>query len=168
MRRKTVSVITLSLLLIGMLILTFNIQPVKAGIPPPLVALTIHQPEGPFLEPITPYVSFQEPDTYYYQLNTSVLVIAHVLEYFIFEHFILDGNPIDTGSARITILMDKDHTLSASFIPYGPLLPVGGKATPINIPLDKPKLQIPWIWLTTIILPLIVTVVFVKLKKKKQ
>ena len=156
------------LLFTGMLTLAFNIQPAKAGIPPPLVALTIHQSEGGYLEPITPYVSFQEPDTYYYQLDTNVEVVARILEYFIFEHFILDGNPIDTGSARITILMDKNHTLSASFIPYGPLLPVGGKATPIDKAIIKPELHNPWIWLSTIILPLIATAVFIKLKKKKQ
>jgi len=52
--------------------------------------------------------------------------------------------------------------------PPTPALPVGGKATPINIPIDKPKTPTLWIWLTTIILPLVATVVFMKLKKKKQ
>ena len=46
--------------------------------------------------------------------------------------------------------------------------PVGGKATPIIKPMNNLELQTPWIWLTTIILPLIATVVFVKLKKMKQ
>jgi hypothetical protein len=44
--------------------------------------------------------------------------------------------------------------------------PVGGKATPINIPMTKPELQTPWIWLTTIILSLAVTVVYVKKRKR--
>ena len=43
---------------------------------------------------------------------------------------------------------------------------VGGKATPINIPLNKSELQIPWIWLSTIILSLVVTVVYVKKRKR--
>jgi hypothetical protein len=45
--------------------------------------------------------------------------------------------------------------------------PVGGKATPINIGFE-PELQTPWLWLTTIILPWLATVVYVKLRKKKQ
>jgi len=46
--------------------------------------------------------------------------------------------------------------------------PVGGIATPINKPIDKPGSLTPWIWLSTIILPLIAIVVFAKLRKKKQ
>jgi hypothetical protein len=46
--------------------------------------------------------------------------------------------------------------------------PVGGEATPINLPTIKPESQTPWIRLSTIILPLVVTLVFVKLKKKKH
>ena len=45
---------------------------------------------------------------------------------------------------------------------------VGGKSTPISIPTTKPQPQTPWMWLTTIILPLVATAVFMKLKKKKQ
>ena len=45
--------------------------------------------------------------------------------------------------------------------------PVGGKATPINKGFE-PEIQTPWIWLTAIILPLLATVVYVKLGKKKQ
>jgi len=45
---------------------------------------------------------------------------------------------------------------------------VGGKAVPINIPAKKPELQFPWIWLPTIILLSVTTVVYVKLKKKKH
>jgi len=52
--------------------------------------------------------------------------------------------------------------------PPAPPTPVGGKATPIYIPINKPALQTPWILLTTIILPLLATVVYVKFKKKKQ
>ena len=44
---------------------------------------------------------------------------------------------------------------------------VGGKATPITKAIDKPELQIHWIWLT-ILLPLAATTIFVKLKKKKR
>jgi len=45
--------------------------------------------------------------------------------------------------------------------------PVGGKAIPINMPIIKPELQTPWIWLTAIILPLTATLVYIRHKKKK-
>jgi len=51
---------------------------------------------------------------------------------------------------------------------YAPVpKPVGGKATPLNIPTNKPELPALWIWLT-ILLPLAATTIFAKLKKKKQ
>jgi len=62
-----------------------------------------------------------------------------------------------------------------SLSPYSPMgspkpapKPVGGKATPINIPIDKPELQTPWIWLMTIILPLVAIIVFVSLRKRNN
>jgi len=58
--------------------------------------------------------------------------------------------------------------MSFTLPPPPPAPPVGGKATPINLPTIKPELQIPWIWLTTIILPFVATAAFVKLKKKEQ
>jgi hypothetical protein len=47
-------------------------------------------------------------------------------------------------------------------------LVVGGKAIPIDVSLNNPEPQIPWIWLSMLILELAATTVFVKLKKKKQ
>jgi len=44
--------------------------------------------------------------------------------------------------------------------------PVGGKATPINMPMNNLETPSFWIWLTTIILPLAVTVVYVKKRKR--
>jgi hypothetical protein len=44
---------------------------------------------------------------------------------------------------------------------------VGGQAAPINKVKIEPELQIPWILLSTILLPLVATTVFVTLKKKK-
>jgi len=49
-----------------------------------------------------------------------------------------------------------------------PLPPVGGKAAPISMPIIKPESQIPWIWLTTIILSLALTVVYVKKRKRHR
>jgi hypothetical protein len=50
--------------------------------------------------------------------------------------------------------------------PPTPPKPVGGIATPINMPIINPELQIPWIWLTTVILLLVLTVVYVKKRKR--
>jgi len=47
-----------------------------------------------------------------------------------------------------------------------PIIPIGGKAAPISMPIIKPQSQTPWIWLTTIILSLAVTVVYVKKRKR--
>jgi len=47
-----------------------------------------------------------------------------------------------------------------------PPQPVGGVSVPINMPIIEPELHIPWIWLTTLILPLVATVVFVKKRKR--
>jgi len=44
--------------------------------------------------------------------------------------------------------------------------PVGGEAVPINRVIVKPGFQIPWIWLTTIMLLLVTTVVYVKKRKR--
>ena len=47
-----------------------------------------------------------------------------------------------------------------------PPSPVGGKATPINIPMNQPETPALWTWLTTIILSLVLTVVYVKKRKR--
>ena len=46
--------------------------------------------------------------------------------------------------------------------------PVGGEATPIYIPMNNPETQTLWMWLTTIILSLVVTVAYIKYRKKQQ
>jgi hypothetical protein len=58
-----------------------------------------------------------------------------------------------------------NHTLKAFFksIPVG----VGGMAAPIVIPINEPNLLTPLIWLASVIIPIVLTVAFVKLKKKK-
>ncbi|MDH5389813.1 MAG: hypothetical protein OEX10_01480 [Candidatus Bathyarchaeota archaeon] len=46
-------------------------------------------------------------------------------------------------------------------------LSVGGKATPINSVMIKPGLQIPWIWLSAIILAVSISVAYLKYRKKQ-
>jgi len=70
-------------------------------------------------------------------------------------------NPVGSAQPR-----DPSVNGEIMIIAPSPPPPVGGKATPINIPMNKPELQAPWIWLTTIILSLAVTVVYVKKRKR--
>ena len=89
---------------------------------------------------------------------------------------IVDGKRLSTSE----IIVTENATHTSIYFTYTmgihkiqitsgpPPPPVGGKATPINMPINKPEFQTPWIWLSTIILSLATTVVFVKLKKKKQ
>jgi len=80
---------------------------------------------------------------------------------YVWSHWLEDGDP-----NRIKTILLQGTTWTAVYEP-APHPPVGGKATPISMPTIKPKLQTPWIWLTTVILSMVITVVFVKLKKKK-
>ena len=52
--------------------------------------------------------------------------------------------------------------------PYPPPEPVGGKTLPINKMTIESELPVLWIWLSTILLPLVAIAVFVKLKKKTR
>jgi hypothetical protein len=78
-----------------------------------------------------------------------------------------------TISAVASTLLGETDTADNTYIngvvtiKKRPAPPVGGKATPISKATIKPELQTPWI-LLTILLPLVATLVFVKLKKKKQ
>jgi hypothetical protein len=62
--------------------------------------------------------------------------------------------------------MSEGEMTSTPPAPPPPPPPVGGKATPINLPLNKLDFQIPWSSLTTIILSLVLTVVYVKKRKR--
>ena len=106
-------------------------------------------------------VSHTTPWSGTYSENTSVsLVMPQTHNGYVWSHWLEDGDP-----NRIkTVTMDTNITLTGVYTAK----PVGGKATPINIPMNKPETPALWIWLSTIILPLIATAVFVKLKKKKQ
>ena len=73
---------------------------------------------------------------------------------------------IDYWGDEILFAKINDGYYEYTTIGRVPLPPVGGKATPINIPVNKPETPTLWIWLTTIILSLVVTVVYVKKRKK--
>jgi len=69
----------------------------------------------------------------------------------------------DEDTNRIKTIALPGHKWTTIYV-----LPVGGKTTPINMPMNEPEVPALWIWLLTFILPLVATAAFVKLKKKKQ
>jgi pimeloyl-ACP methyl ester carboxylesterase len=76
------------------------------------------------------------------------------------------SDEVTTRSRTATI--NTNITLTAVYIQPPPPTSVGGEATSINIPISKPEPPALWIWLTTILLPLAATTIFVELKKKKR
>jgi len=91
-----------------------------------------------------------------------VLVMPSTHDGYVWFHWLEDG---DTNRIK-TVTMNTNTTLTGVFTLVPPPPPVGGRAFPINMPMIKPELQIPWIWLSTIILPLVLTVVYVKKRKR--
>jgi rhodanese-related sulfurtransferase len=80
---------------------------------------------------------------------------------YVWSQWLEDGDP-----NRIkTVTIDTNITLTGVFTLIPPSPTVGGQAIPINIPLDKPELQIPWIQLSTILFLLIATLIYVKKRK---
>jgi parallel beta-helix repeat protein len=99
----------------------------------------------------TPYTAWLLEGSY-----TLEMPEAH--EGYVWSHWLEDG---DTNRMKTITLPGTTWTAV-----YTPPPPVGGKAIPINMPTIKLKLQIPWIWLSTIILLLIVTVFYIKKRKR--
>jgi len=98
-----------------------------------------------------------------YSEGASVsLVMPETHDGYVWSHWQEDGDP-----NRIkAVTMDTNITLTGVYAPAPK--PVGGKATPINIPINKPELPALWVWLSTIIFPLVATALYVKRRKKKQ
>jgi hypothetical protein len=92
--------------------------------------------------------------------GSYTLVMPQTHNGYVWSHWLEDG---DTN--RIKTITLQGTTWTAVYAPTPPP-PVGGKATPINIPTIKPE---PALWiLLTILLPLTATTTLVKLKKRKQ
>jgi len=128
--------------------------------PPPSYTLTIYSsPTG-----VTFTVDGVSRTTFWsgtYSEGTSVsLVIPENYDVYIWSHWLEDG---DTNGIK-TVTVDTDLTLTGVYAPAPK--PVGGKATPINIPMNKPETPTLWIWLATIIFSLVLTVVYVKKRKR--
>jgi hypothetical protein len=122
----------------------------------PLYYLTITATAGGTTNPT--------PGKYPYGYGTEVSVLAIPSGGYIFDHWELDGIPV--GSANpYSVTMDMNHTLHAVFRSAPPA--VGGMAAPIVIPVNESNLLTPLIWLASAIIPIALTIVFAKLKKKK-
>ena len=80
---------------------------------------------------------------------------------YVWSRWLEDGDP-----NRIKTITLTGTTWTAVY-ESAPPPPVGGKATPINSIMIKPELQIPWIWLTTIVLAVSVSVAYIKRRKKQ-
>jgi hypothetical protein len=71
---------------------------------------------------------------------------------------------LDTNRIK-AVTVNSDLTLTGEF---SPPRPVGGKAIPIDKMTIMPEFQIPWAWLSIIVLSIVATAVFMTLKKRKQ
>jgi len=101
---------------------------------------------------ITPYTEWLLSSSY-------TLMMPETHNGYVWSHWLEDGDP-----NRIKTILLQGTTWTAVYEPAPP--PVGGKASPINIPMNKPETPVLGIWLSTIILSLAVTVVYVKKRKR--
>jgi len=128
------------------------------GAPPPSYTLTINSsPTGVTFtingtQKITPYTELLPEGSY-------TLIMPETHNGYVWSHWLEDGDP-----NRIKTILLQGTTWTAIYEPAPE--PVGGKATPINIPMNKPETPALWIWLTTIMLSLVLTVVYVKKRKR--
>ena len=97
------------------------------------------------------------PNTEWLLEGSYTLIMSETHNGYVWSHWLEDG---DTNRIKTITLPGTTWTAVYASVP------VGGKATPINIPTNKPELQIPWIWLTTIILSLVLAGVYVKKRKR--
>ena len=130
--------------------------------PPPSYTLTIYSsPTGVTFT--VDGVSRTTPWSGTYSEGASVsLVMPETHDGYVWFHWLEDG---DTNRIK-TVTIDTDITLTGVFTYVPPPPPVGGKATPINIPMNKPETPTFWIWLSTIIISFIATVLYVKKRKR--
>jgi len=101
----------------------------------------------------TPYTEWLPEGSY-------TLIMPETHNGYVWSHWLENG---DTN--RIKTILLQGTTWTAVYKPAPK--PVGGKATPITIPMNKPETPTLWIWLSTFILSLALTVVYVKKRKRK-
>lgn len=105
------------------------------------------------------------PGIYTYAADSSIQVTANPDTDFILDYWELDGSNV--GSANpYTVTMNQNHTLKAVFVYSPPLPAVGGKATPINLPVSEFELLTPYIGLTMLLVASVATIVYIKKRKR--
>jgi len=130
-----------------------------AGVPPSYTLTIYSSPTGVTFT--VGDVSCTTPWSGTYSEGTSVsLVMPENHDGYVWSHWLEDG---DSNRVK-TATMDTDITLTAVYEPVPK--PVGGKAVPIDKLIIEPELQTPWMWLSTIILSLVLTLVYVKKRKR--
>lgn len=182
---KAISGIMLTLLLVGMLTWAFNIEPDKSIDDTwPNVGTPSQEPEPDnVLEAQVVTVSVNASDT---ESGVKAVILSYSKNGGDWKNVtmskaagdtyegIIPGLPAGTQVRYMIIAYDnagnyfvEDNVgLYYTYMVKPAPKPVGGKATPINILINKPELQIPWIWLSAIILSLVLTVVYVKKRKR--
>jgi len=127
----------------------------------PEYALTIHSiPDGVTFT-VDGVLNTTPWSKIYYEGTSIIVEMPATHEGHEWSHWLEDG---DTN--RIKTITLPGSTWTAVYSPVSPPTPVGGKATPIVKVAVKPALQPPWMWLSTIILSLVATVVYIKKRKR--
>ena len=93
------------------------------------------------------------------EVSSVSLVMPDTYDGYVWSHWLEDA---DTNRKK-TVTLDTDLTLTGVYATAPK--PVGGKATPINILMNKPETPTLWIWIT-IILSLVLTVVYIRKRKR--
>jgi len=91
--------------------------------------------------------------------GSYTLIMPETHNGYIWSHWLEDG---DTN--RIKTILLQGTTWTAVYEPAPK--PVGGKATPIHMPMNKPETPTLWIWLTTIIFLIVLTLAYVTKRKR--
>jgi len=91
--------------------------------------------------------------------GSYTLIMPETHNGYIWSHWLEDGDP-----NRIKTILLQGTTWTAVYEPAPP--PVGGKATPINIPMNSPDILTPFIGITTLLAVAVVTIIYVKKRKR--
>lgn len=101
---------------------------------------------------------------WWYDSSTNVVLTAQAVSSYTFLNWDVDGTSRGDGVNPITVHMDGPHTATAYYQAAPPPPPVGG----VWVPVNKFELLFPWIGLASLIVSGVITVAFLRYKRKKQ